>query len=93
MNMRLDSPGWSFMSWAALKHFYHKIDGSETDRFQEGVSAGRAGAKAEFTFLGMLYSSEHARRDALNLIVFCFANFTRGCRERRKCNLPYRKLY
>jgi len=60
MNMRLDSPDWRFTSWSALKHFYHNIDGSETDRFQEGVATGNAGAKAEFTFFGMLYSSERA---------------------------------
>ena len=86
MNMRLDSPGWSFMSWAALKHFYHNIDGSETDRSQEGVVAKSAGAKAEFTFSGMSYGPEYAYRNAVNLIAS--RNATNHCRRKR--NLPHR---
>jgi len=33
--MRMNSPGWSFVSWFLLEHFYHNVDGSNTDRSQK----------------------------------------------------------
>jgi len=74
MDTRKDSPGWSFMSWDSLRHPYHNIDGSETSRSQEGVYTRRAGAKAEFTFFGMLMSSESTYRYAVILIDLCYTN-------------------
>jgi len=86
--MRMNSPGWSFVSWFLLEHFYHNVDGSNTDRSQKGVFSQITGARAEFTFFGMSYGPEPAYRDAVNLIALCPAT-THRCRQPRKCNLSH----
>jgi len=89
MNMRADSPGWKLgFNWEGFRHFYHNIDGSNTDRSQEGIGSNRAGSKAEFTFSGMC--SECACQ-AVNPMNLRLANTQRF--ERRKCNLPHRQFH
>jgi len=86
--MRMNSPGWSFVSWFLLEHFYHNVDGSNTDRSQKGVFSQITGARAEFTFFGTWYGPEPAYRDSVNLIALCPAT-THHCRQPRKCNISH----